>query len=95
MKKRYALGSIAAVGLTFVLACITVNIYFPEATVKQAADEIVDEIRKKEDPKKERGIPHAITGPFPDLLRSRSSPPPSPRRRRTFRRRPSGPSKRP
>ena len=48
MKKRYALGSLAAVGLTFVLACITVNIYFPEATVKQAAEEIVDEIRKKD-----------------------------------------------
>ena len=51
-KRRYAIGSIAAVCLTFILACITVNIYFPEATVKQAADEIVDEIRKKEDPKK-------------------------------------------
>jgi uncharacterized protein YdbL (DUF1318 family) len=48
MKKRYAVGSIAAVGLVFVLACITVNIYFPEATVKQAAEQIVDEIRKKD-----------------------------------------------
>ncbi len=37
-----------AIGLasTFALACITVNIYFPEATVKKAAEEIVDEIRK-------------------------------------------------
>ena len=48
MKKRYAVGAIAAAGLVFVLACITVNIYFPEATVKQAAAEIVDEIRKKD-----------------------------------------------
>ncbi len=48
MKKRYTVGSIAAVGLVFVLACITVNIYFPEATVKQAAEQIVDEIRKKD-----------------------------------------------
>ena len=48
MKKRYAVGSVAAVGLVFILACITVNIYFPEATVKQAAEEIVDEIRKKD-----------------------------------------------
>ena len=47
MRKRYALGMIAAVGVTFVLACITVNIYFPEATVKQAAEEIVSEIQKK------------------------------------------------
>ena len=48
MRKRYTVGSIAAVGLVFVLACITVHIYFPEATVKQAAEEIVDEIRKKD-----------------------------------------------
>jgi uncharacterized protein YdbL (DUF1318 family) len=48
MKKRYAAGSVAAVGLVFILACITVNIYFPEATVKQAAEQIVDEIRKKD-----------------------------------------------
>jgi uncharacterized protein YdbL (DUF1318 family) len=53
MKKRYALGSLAAVGLAFVLACITVNIYFPEATVKQAAEEIVDEIRQQEVKKKD------------------------------------------
>ncbi|MBP1659349.1 MAG: putative rane protein [Candidatus Aminicenantes bacterium] len=52
MRKRFALGTAAAVGLAFVLACITVNIYFPEATVKQAAAEIVDEIRKTEGEKK-------------------------------------------
>jgi uncharacterized protein YdbL (DUF1318 family) len=47
MRKRYALGMTAAVGLTFVLACITVNIYFPEATVRQVAEEIVGEIQQK------------------------------------------------
>ena len=52
MNKRYALGTAAAAGLLFVLACITVNIYFPEATVKQAAAEIVDEIRKTDAEKK-------------------------------------------
>jgi len=52
MNKRYALGSAAAAGLLIALACITVNIYFPEATVKQAAAEIVDEIRKTEAEKK-------------------------------------------
>ena len=52
MNKKYALGTAAAIGLLFVLACITVNIYFPEATVKQAAAEIVDEIRKTEGEKK-------------------------------------------
>ncbi len=52
MRKRYALATAAAAGLLAVLACITVNIYFPEATVKQAAAEIVDEIRKTEAEKK-------------------------------------------
>jgi uncharacterized protein YdbL (DUF1318 family) len=58
MNKRCALGTAAAAGLLFVLACITVNIYFPEATVKQAAAEIVDEIRKTEGEKK---APEALT----------------------------------
>src|SRR4030042_2154919 len=47
MKKRYALGMAATVGTAFVLACITVNIYFPEATVRQTAEEIVTEIHQK------------------------------------------------
>ncbi len=59
MNRRYALGTAAAIGLLFVLACITVNIYFPEATVKQAAAEIVDEIRKTEGEKK---APEALAG---------------------------------
>jgi len=52
MRKRYSLGTVAAAGLVFALACSTVNIYFPEATVKQAAAEIVEEIRKDEIEKK-------------------------------------------
>jgi uncharacterized protein YdbL (DUF1318 family) len=47
MRKRYALGVGAAFGAICALACITVNIYFPEATVRQTAQEIVDEIQKK------------------------------------------------
>jgi uncharacterized protein len=47
MRKRYTLGMVAAAGLAFVLACVTVNIYFPEAAVKQAADQIENEIQKK------------------------------------------------
>ena len=64
MNKRYALGTAAAVGLLFVLACITVNIYFPEATVKQAAAEIVDEIRKTDAEKKApEAAARALSGP--------------------------------
>ncbi|HMA54148.1 MAG TPA: DUF1318 domain-containing protein [Acidobacteriota bacterium] len=47
MRKRYSLWTVAGVGLLFVLACVTVNIYFPEAAVKQAASEIESEIQKK------------------------------------------------
>jgi uncharacterized protein YdbL (DUF1318 family) len=61
MKKHYALATAAAAGLVFVLACITVNIYFPEATVKAAAAEIVDEVRKTEGEKK---APDAVAGTF-------------------------------
>jgi uncharacterized protein YdbL (DUF1318 family) len=63
MKKRYALGTAAAAGLLFVLACITVNIYFPEATVKQAAAEIVDEIRKTDAEKKAPDAQAALPEP--------------------------------
>jgi len=47
MRKGYASRTMATVGVTFALACITVNIYFPEATVRQTAEEIVTEIQKK------------------------------------------------
>ena len=47
MKKRNALGTAVAVGLAFVVACVTVNIYFPEAQVKQAASQIESEIQKE------------------------------------------------
>lgn len=30
------------------IACVTINIYFPEATVQKTAEEIVDEVRKSE-----------------------------------------------
>lgn len=66
MSKRYALGTAAAAGLLIALACITVNIYFPEATVKQAAAEIVDEIRKTEGEKK---APEALST-LPELGRA-------------------------
>jgi uncharacterized protein YdbL (DUF1318 family) len=47
MRKGYVSGTAAAVGAIFALACITVNIYFPEATVRQTAEEIVNDIQKK------------------------------------------------
>lgn len=63
MKKRYALATAATAGLVLALACITVNIYFPEATVKQAAAEIVDEIRKTDAGKKAPEPVARLSGP--------------------------------
>lgn len=48
MKTKFMGFGLFVLSLSLILSCITVNIYFPEATVKKAADEIVEEIRKKE-----------------------------------------------
>ena len=47
----------ASVLLLFCFSCLTINIYFPEAEVQRAAEEIVDEIRKEaeEKEKKDKG----------------------------------------
>jgi uncharacterized protein YdbL (DUF1318 family) len=58
MKTKFAVLALFAVSLTLILACITVNIYFPEATVKKTADEIVNEIRKKD--AKDKTAPEVI-----------------------------------
>lgn len=45
MKKTFKAISCAAVFI--VVACVTVNIYFPAAEVQKAADKIVDDVRSK------------------------------------------------
>ena len=68
MRKGYVPGMAAALGVTFALACITVNIYFPEATVRQTAEEIVNDIQKRatekagEEPVKQlSGLPQVVS----------------------------------
>ncbi len=41
----------ASLALLFLFSCLTINIYFPEAEVQKAAEEIVDEIRKGQEDK--------------------------------------------
>ena len=43
--------------LTFVASCVTVNIYFPAAAIQEAADKIVEDVRK---------TPEQKPGPKPD-----------------------------
>lgn len=41
----------ASLFFLFLFSCLTINIYFPEAEVQKAAEEIVDEIRKEAEDK--------------------------------------------
>ena len=51
------MGAIALAGLALaVLSCITVNIYFPESTVKKTAEDIVTEVRGTEMEKKDEAL---------------------------------------
>lgn len=47
---------LVSTGLTllFLFSCLTINIYFPEAEVQKAAEEIVDEIRKGQEDKEKK-----------------------------------------
>lgn len=40
--------------IIWTLACVTINIYFPEAEVQKTAEEIVDEVRKSEEEGKKK-----------------------------------------
>lgn len=42
--KKVALA-LGALLVTFVAACVTINVYFPEAQAEQAADRIIDKVR--------------------------------------------------
>jgi uncharacterized protein YdbL (DUF1318 family) len=44
--KRFSIFFTILFCLTLVMACVTVNIYFPAAEIQKAADEIVDEVRQ-------------------------------------------------
>ena len=52
MKKRKLLSVLGVCSLFIILSCVTINIYFPEAAVKEAAEEIVDEVRSDEEKEK-------------------------------------------
>ena len=48
MRKPTHLFIIFTILLGMAIACVTINIYFPEAAVQKTAEEIVDEVRKGE-----------------------------------------------
>ena len=54
MKQKILKCVSVSLAFLFLLSCITVNIYFPEAEVKKAAEEIVGEIVKEEGGKEKK-----------------------------------------
>ena len=54
MRKRKSLSMLCVCSLFIIFSCVTINIYFPEAAVKEAAEEIVDEVRSEENEEKKQ-----------------------------------------
>lgn len=53
MRIRPVISALFCWSLILFFSCVTINIYFPEATVKKIADEIVEEVRKTDEKKKD------------------------------------------
>lgn len=57
--------SLAAFATLFVVACVTINVYFPEAAAVEAADRIIDKVRGEESAEPTSRLQPAATGqPF-------------------------------
>ncbi len=54
MRKFSPIFTIFVSLFVWTLACVTINIYFPEAAVQKTAEEIVDEVRKAEEEGKKK-----------------------------------------
>ncbi|MCJ7580033.1 MAG: YdbL family protein [Candidatus Aminicenantes bacterium] len=53
MRNRPIISALFCWLLVLFFSCVTINIYFPEAAIKEIADEIVGEVRKTEEKKKD------------------------------------------
>jgi uncharacterized protein YdbL (DUF1318 family) len=53
MRSRHVISAFVCWSMVLIFSCVTINIYFPEAAVKEIADEIVGEVRKTEEKKKD------------------------------------------
>jgi uncharacterized protein YdbL (DUF1318 family) len=54
MRKFSPIFTIFVFLFVWTIACVTINIYFPEAAVQKTAEEIVDEVRKSEEEGKKK-----------------------------------------
>jgi uncharacterized protein YdbL (DUF1318 family) len=64
MRKKTVGWIFAGASVFIVWACVTINIYFPEATVKKAADEIVEDVRRPAEKEKDKGTDSVLSGSF-------------------------------
>lgn len=64
MKKSKIFFFISLTLFIVAIACVTINIYFPEAAVQKTADEIVDEVRKANEEGKEKKDEKIIKSSF-------------------------------
>ena len=48
--------TLAAMLTTFLVACVTINVYFPEAAAVEAADRIIDKVRGEESAEPKSGL---------------------------------------
>lgn len=53
MRSRPVISAFVCWSIVLIFSCVTINIYFPEAAVKEIADEIVGEVRKTDEKKKD------------------------------------------
>lgn len=61
--RQKVVGLVASASAFFwLLSCVTINIYFPEATVKRAAEEIVEDVRKPAEKEKNKALPGLGSG---------------------------------
>lgn len=64
MRKLSPVFTIVINLFVWTIACVTINIYFPEATVQKTAEEIVDEVRKSEEEGKKKQDKEMVQSSF-------------------------------
>ena len=64
MKKSTILFLTLLTLFVLAIACVTINIYFPEAAVQKTAEEIVDEVRKAEEEGKKKQDKNVMQSSF-------------------------------
>ena len=60
--------SVTALLAVFVVACVTINVYFPEAAAVEAADRIIDKVRGESTDDTSSFLPPSNSGDTPVLL---------------------------